>query len=87
MRSLGLTSRLLRHRVEHADAGRLHVLEVAERVLVPAVRGLDEDVVADLQLVDVLEVAAVGRAVRGDREVADRAGHLRGRVVAECRPC
>src|SRR5690606_17137343 len=49
----------LRNGVEHADARRVHELEVTELVLVPTGCRLDVDVVAQPQLVDVVQRSPV----------------------------
>ena len=51
----------------------------------PAVDGLDDDLVADRELVEVGEGFAVGGAVAGDGEVADLAGHRGLGEVARAR--
>ena len=51
-----------------------------------ALQGLDEDLVAGLQLVDPVERRLVGRAVAGERGVAGLAGHRRLGEVARALP-
>ena len=67
----------------HFGLCRQHDFVAGVVVHVPVILRADDDRVAFLQFVDVAERLPVAVAVAGEGEVADLAGHLRIRVVAE----
>ena len=68
-------------RGDHLVVVRRHDLLAGDDVDEAAGRRGDDDVVTRLQLLDAVERLAVGRAVTGDRRVAELSGHGRLRIV------
>ena len=60
MRSVGCSSGWCGTGASTSTVSGRHVLEVAEAVGVPAVARLDDDRVAELQLLDLVHAAAIG---------------------------